>query len=37
MRLKDFLSAQRSITQLPFVMGYEKPSGSILLVATRGK
>lgn len=37
MRLKDFLSAQPAITQLPFVMGYEKPTGSILLVATRAK
>lgn len=35
MRLKDFLSAQPVLPQLPFVMGYEKPTGSILLVASR--
>ena len=35
MRLKDFLVAQPALTQLPFVMGYEKPMGSILLVARR--
>ncbi len=34
-RLKDFLSAQPALPQLPFVMGYEKPTGSILLVASR--
>ncbi len=37
MRLKDFLSAQPALTQLPFVMGYEKPMGSILLVAHRAR
>lgn len=34
-RLKDFLVAQPAMAQLPFVMGYEKPSGSIVLVASR--
>ena len=35
LRLRDLLSTQPAIAQLPFVMGYEKPSGSILLIGTR--
>lgn len=34
-RLSDFLSARPAIAQLPFVMGYEKPSGSIVLIGSR--
>jgi len=34
-RLSDFLSERPAIAQLPFVMGYEKPSGSIVLIGSR--
>ena len=34
-RLRDFLSAKNTLQPLPFVIGYEKTSGSVLLVGTR--
>lgn len=34
-RLRDFLSAKNSLQPLPFTIGYEKTSGSVLLVGTR--
>ncbi len=34
-RLRDFLSAKNTLQPLPFTIGYEKTSGSVLLVGTR--
>jgi hypothetical protein len=34
-RLRDFLSAKTTLQPLPFTIGYEKTSGSVLLVGTR--
>ena len=34
-RLRDFLSAKNPLQPLPFTIGYEKTSGSVLLVGTR--
>ena len=34
-RLRQFLSAQTALQPLPFTIGYEKTSGSVLLVGTR--
>ena len=34
-RLRNFLSAKTSLEPLPFTIGYEKTSGSVLLVGTR--
>jgi hypothetical protein len=34
-RLRNFLSAKETLQPLPFTIGYEKTSGSVLLVGTR--
>ena len=34
-RLRDFLSRKNTLQPLPFTIGYEKTSGSVLLVGTR--
>ena len=34
-RLRDFLSGKSTLQPLPFTIGYEKTSGSVLLVGTR--
>lgn len=34
-RLRNFLSAKNTLAPLPFTIGYEKTSGSVLLVGTR--